>query len=192
MTLTLLKRIAVEKRVYAVPLLVALLINVLVYLIVVAPLAVKSSTAAERAQAAAAVLAAAERDRAAARDLVVGKARAEEELTTFYGKMLPSDFVAARRMTYARLPALARQSNVRADAFTFDLDQDVKSARLGRLHIRMFLQGEYEDFRRFIYVLETSSDFVIIDDVTLAQDDVSKPLKLTLELSSYYTKAHGS
>ena len=124
MTLTLLKRIAVEKRVYAVPLLVALLINVLVYFIVVAPLAVKSSTAAERAQAAAAVLAAAERDRAAARDLVVGKARAEEELTTFYGKMLPSDFVAARRMTYARLPALARQSNVRADAFTFDLDQE--------------------------------------------------------------------
>jgi len=31
-----------------------------------------------------------------------------------------------------------------------------------------------------------SPEFVIIDDVTLAQDDPGKPLLLTLELSTYY------
>jgi hypothetical protein len=173
-------------------LLLALVVNLLAYILVVAPLAVKSSTAAERAAVAAAARAAAERDRAAAHELVVGKARAEQELMTFYEKMLPETFAAARRMTYARLPAMARKSNVRYEAGTFEVDQDTKSARLGRLHIRMFLQGEYESLRRFIYDLETSPDFVIIDDVTMTQDDVTKPLKFTLELSSYYAKPHGT
>lgn len=190
--MTLLRRIAVEKRALAVPLLLALVVNLLVYVLVVAPLAVKSSTAAERAAAAAAAQAAAERDRAAARELVVGKARAEQELTTFYDKMLPPSFEAARRMTYARLPAMARKSNVRYEAGTFEVDPDAKSARLGRLHIRMFLQGEYENLRRFIYELETSPDFVIIDDVTMTQEDTTKPLRFTLELSSYFAKVHGT
>jgi hypothetical protein len=190
--MTSLRRMMVEKRAFAVPLLVVLVVNLLVYFLVVAPLAVKSSTAAERAAAAALARIGAERDRAAARELVVGKARAEQELMTFYEKMLPSSFEAARRMTYARLPAMARRSNVRYEAGTFEVDQDTKSPRLGRLHIRMILQGEYDSLRRFIYDLETSSDFVIIDDLTMTQDDVTKPLKFTLELSSYYTKAHGT
>jgi hypothetical protein len=48
------------------------------------------------------------------------------------------------------------------------------------------LQGEYEGFRQFIFDLETASEFVIIDDVTLTQGDPSKPLTLTLEMSTYY------
>ena len=190
--MTLVRRIAVERRAFTIPLVAVLLVNVLAYVLIVAPLAVKSSTAAERAEAARAALRNAERDRAAARDLVVGKARAEQELGTFYDKMLPAEFIAARRLTYARLPALARKTNVRYEAGTFEMDPDVKSSRLGRLRIHMFLQGEYDSFRRFVYELETSPDFVIIDDVTLSQDDVTKPLRFTLELSSYYTRAHGT
>jgi hypothetical protein len=190
--MNLLKRIALEKRSLAVPLLVALLVNVLIYLIVVSPLAVKSATAADRAALAAANLKSAEQDRAAAHELVVGKARAEQELATFYDKMLPADFIAARRMTYARLPALARKSNVQYLSGTFVVDTSLKSERLGRLEIRMFLQGEYDNLRRFIYELEASPDFVIVDAVTLSQDDPTKPLKVTLELSSFYTKSHGT
>jgi len=48
------------------------------------------------------------------------------------------------------------------------------------------LQGDYESFRQFIYELETSPEFVIIDDVTLTQTDPNKPLTLTLDLSTYY------
>ena len=47
-------------------------------------------------------------------------------------------------------------------------------------------QGDYESFRQFIYELESAPEFVIIDDVTLAQNDPDKPLTLTLELSTYY------
>lgn len=189
----LLRRLLVEKRALTVPLLAVLLVNVIAYAIVVYPLTVKSASAADRASAAAAALRRAEQDRTSARELISGKARAEQELTTFYDKIVPTDLVAARRLTYARLPALARKSNVRYEAGTFEVDSALKSERLGRLQIKMFLEGNYENLRRFIYELETSSDFVIIDDVVLAQDDINKPLKLTLELSTYYrAKANGT
>ena len=187
--MTLLKRIAAEKRALLVPLSVALFINVGVYAIVVYPLEVRSAGAIDRATAAAAALKDAERDQAAARALVTGKTRAEQELLTFYDTVVPADLVAARRMTYARLPALARKANVRYEAGTSDVDRNLKSTRLGRLHIRMVLQCEYANFRRFIYELETSPEFVIIDDVTLAQSDQNKPVTATLELSTYYRAA---
>ena len=182
----LLKRIAAEKRALVVPLAVVLLLNIGVYAFVVYPLEVRSAGAIDRATAAAAALKDAERDQAAARGLVTGKTRAEQELATFYDTVVPADLVAARRMTYARLPALARQANVRYEAGTSDVDRNLKSNRLGRLHIRMVLQGDYANFRRFIYELETSKEFVIIDDVTLAQSDQNKPIAATLELSTYY------
>src|SRR4029077_5179395 len=90
----------------------------------------------------------AERDRAAARALVTGQTRAREELATFYDKVLPQDYSAARRMTYARLPELAKKANVRYEAGSFEIDQTLKNARVGRLHARMILQGDYESFRR--------------------------------------------
>ena len=46
----------------------------------------------------------------------------------------------------------------------------------------MVLQGEYESLRQFIYELETAPEFVIIDDVTLAEGEAGKPLTLTLDV----------
>jgi hypothetical protein len=68
----LLRRIAAEKRSLLVPLAVAVLLNIGVYLLAVRPLAVQSAGAAARAQAAAEALRAAEREHAAARALVAG------------------------------------------------------------------------------------------------------------------------
>jgi hypothetical protein len=185
----------VEKRAIALPLLLVLLVNVGVYVLVVHPLAVKSAGAADRAAAAVNALRAAEGELAAARALVGSKTQAEQELRTFYDRVLPASLAAARRMTYARLPALARKSDVRYEQRSFEVEQglnDLKDARFGRLHIRMVLQGEYESLRRFVYELETAPEFVILDDVALAQVDPSKPLTLTLELSTYYrTGANG-
>jgi hypothetical protein len=50
----------------------------------------------------------------------------------------------------------------------------------------MVLEGDYASVRQFIYELETTPAFVIIDDVTLAQKDPDKPLALSLELSAYF------
>jgi hypothetical protein len=191
--MTLLKRVLTEKRVVAFPLALVLILNVLAYALVVYPLVRRSAGAAERAAAAGAALKAAERDQAAARALVNGKARAVEELKTFYDKVLPPDFITARGLTYSLPPALAKKANIRYEAGTFAIDPNIKEGKVGRLHTKVVLQGDYENLRRFIFDLETSPEFIIIDGVTLAQAEVGKPLMFNLELSTYYrTKPNGT
>jgi Tfp pilus assembly protein PilO len=187
--MTLARRILIEKRSILVPLALALLVNAAVYALVVYPLESKAATATDRATAAAQSLRAADRDVAAARALVTGKSHADEELATFYQKVLPADFAAAQRMTYAWVPALARKTNVRYEARHQEVEaakDTSKEVNLGRVKTRIVLQGEWESIRQFVYELETAPEFVIIDDVSIAQTDAGKPLSLTLELSTYY------
>lgn len=183
---SILKRIFVEKRSLIVPLGIAILVNIAVYALVVYPLGVKSAGAASRAEAAAVSLRAAEQDFASARALVAGKSRAEQELSTFYGKVLPGSFEAAVRLMYTPLPTAARKANVKLVNRRFDTTGLGRDARLGRFHLFVSLQGAYESFRQFIYELETAPEFVIIEDVTMAQIESDKPLTITLELSTYY------
>jgi hypothetical protein len=184
--MTLLKRILVEKRAWLIPLAVGIVANIAVYLLVVFPLGVKSAGAESRAAAAAQSLQMAERDFAAARDLVTGKTRAEQELSTFYDQILPSDLPSARRLTYATLPSLARKTNVKFVDRRVAVEPILKDARLGSLKIDTEWQGDYESLRRFIYELESAPAFVIIDDVQLVQLDPAKPLTLSMQLSTYY------
>ncbi len=185
--MSLARRILSEKRSILIPLAVALLINVGVYALVVYPLGVKSATSAERAVAAAASRQAAERDMASAGALVLGKARADEELATFYQKVLPSDSDQARRITHARLPALARKANMKFTEQRAEVDSLVqKDSQFGRVRTRIVLEGDYPSVRQFLYELETTPEFIIVDDVTLAQSESSKPLLLTVEVSTYY------
>jgi Tfp pilus assembly protein PilO len=191
--MTLWRRILVEKRVLIIPLAFGIVANVAFYAMVVYPKGVRSASAAGRAAAASDALKAAERDLAGAKALVEGKSRAERELSTFYDRILPADLTAARRLTYAALPALAKRSNVTYQQSRYDPENVEKDARLGRLHIRMVLVGDYEGFRRFIYEFESSPEFVILDDFTMTQNDPDKPLTLTLEMSTYYRVGeHGS
>ncbi len=51
----------------------------------------------------------------------------------------------------------------------------------------MTLRGNYEDIRRFIYQVETGSDFIVIDSIALQQgEEAGSPLTLALGLSTYY------
>jgi len=186
--MTLLRRIVTEKRGLIVPLAAALLINVGVYGLAVYPLGVKAATVAERAAAAAAARQAAERDRAAAGALVTGKAKADQELDTFYKKVLPANLDEARRLTYARLPELAKKAAMRFAERHTELDQQLEkeSSQLGRVRTRMVLQGDYKAVREFLYALETTPEFIIVDDVSLGQPEPGKPVTLTLEVSTYY------
>ena len=182
----LLRRAIVEKRALILPLALALLANLLAYFIVVRPLAVKSTSAADRAVEAATALQAAEKVNQAAHGLVTGKAQADEELAAFYQKVLPPDLAAARRITYAGLPALARKARVRYEGRTTNVETVDKEKHLSRMTIRMVLQGDYERLREFIYELERSPEFVIIDDVSLVEGKGNEPLTLTINLSTYY------
>jgi Tfp pilus assembly protein PilO len=182
----LVRRAIQEHRATVVPMAIIAVLNLLAYIAVVRPLALKSSGASERAAAAERTLRAAERDMAAADALVTGKARADEELDAFYRKVLPADMTAARRMTYASLPALARRTGVDYEARSTDIETVDRDGRLARMAIRMTLQGAYEDLRQFIYGLESAHDFVIIDDVTLVENSADEALRLTVNLSTYY------
>ena len=190
--MTLLKRIAGEKRSMVLPLALALVANVLAYAFVVYPLGVKSAGAADRAAAAVSQRRAAERDEALARALVTGKARADEELNAFYGKVLPADMAAARLKVFPTLPAIAQQHAVKfqESRFTPDdkeqKDAEGKGGHLGHLSIRAVLQGDYKNIRSYIYDLESSNVFVIIDGVTLIEGNNNEPQTVTLDLSTYY------
>jgi hypothetical protein len=187
--MTLGQRIIREHRRYLWPLAAALLINIAVYAFVVYPLGVKSATAVDRAAAAVGVRQSAEREMAAASALVAGKATAERELATFYQQVLPPGLDAARRLTYAKLPALARKANVKFEERRSDIDQQQqrqKNTRMGRLQTRIVLEGDYESLRQLLYELETTTEFLIVDDVAVTQPEANKPLTLTLDVSTYY------
>jgi hypothetical protein len=186
--MTLLARVLSEKRTVVTALAIVLFANIGLYTLVVYPRGVRSAGAADRAQAAALSVRAAERDVAAARALVASKTRADEELATFFDKVLPAGETAAVTETYAPLPALAGKANVHVVQRRYDVDASLpKNSRVGRLQIHMLLQGDYASLRRFIYEVESAPAFVIIDNVTLALNDPTKPLTLLMELSAYYT-----
>ena len=144
----------------------------LAYVLVVVPAAASSRPAPPIApRRPRRALQAAERGTGAARAaLVAGKARADAGARAFYEKVLPADLSAARRLTYARAAgAGAARPTSRYETRRTEVEQPERTQRLGRLKIHMVLQGDYESIRQFIYALESAPEFVIIDDVTLAQ-----------------------
>jgi len=182
----LVQRILREKRAIVGPLVIALAANVFAYLLIVRPLQMKSAGAADRARQSVAALAAAEKELAQARSLVGGKSEADQELTSFYQKVLPADLTTARRLTYASLPELAKKTGVRYDARTASNEDTEKNTKLGHMKIRMVLEGDYRNIRQFIYELESAPEFVIIDDLTMTQRTAGDPQTLTINMSTYF------
>ena len=193
MTMSLLKRVAVEKRSIVLPLALALVANILAYAFVVYPLGVRSAGAADRAAAAASQRRSAEHDESIARALVTGKARADQELNSFYEQVLPADMATARLKVFPSPMVIAKRNAIvfREERFTPDdkASKDAegnKNAHLGHLTIRTVLQGDYKNIRAFIYDLESSPVFIIIDGVTLFEGINNEPQTVTLDLSTYY------
>ena len=189
MTDTLLRRIFTEYRRVIVPLVAALIINIVAYAALVYPLSQRVANVAERNQTAAQALTAARADYAQAAGLVSGKSRASTELATFYTKVLPADLPAARRLTHLRLAQLARESGVELGHETLEPDERRKDSSLERLRGTMELVGSYAAIRRFIHQLEVAPEFVVIDNVQLSEEAQGDNLKVQVELSTYYRVA---
>jgi Tfp pilus assembly protein PilO len=184
--MTLLRRILREKRALVLPVAIALAANALIYAAAVLPLTRSVDHAAARADAVAAALDEAKARQATAQATVDGKRRADDELKKFYKDVLPADWTAARRLAYTRLEQLARQFNLRPARTGSEPEADRESA-LAKLTVTMVVAGDYRDIREFIYELESSPEFVVIDNVALAQSEATNaPLVLTIEVSTYY------
>lgn len=184
--MTLLRRILREKRALVLPVAIALAANALIYAAAVLPLTRSVDYAAARADGVAAALDEAKARQATAQATVDGKRRADDELKKFYKDVLPADWTAARRLAYTRLEQLARQFNLRPARTGSEPEADRESA-LAKLTVTMVVTGDYRDIREFIYELESLPEFVVIDNVALAQSEATNaPLVLTIEVSTYY------
>jgi hypothetical protein len=174
-----------EKRSLLVPLVVAAVANVAVYAAVIYPLSVRAGGLEARAQTATLNLAQATAEFKAAEAVRTGRARADQQLTRFYESILPKDQTGARRITYLRLARIAEESNLDYDRRSVSTKRERESA-LERMDMTMVLGGEYRDVRRFIHRLETSPEFVVIEDIALVQGERDTPLTLTLRLSTFF------
>ena len=181
-----LKRVFDDKRRLVIPVLAGIALNVVLFAGVVYPLGARVRSMEARAGAAAQELQAAEREDAEARGITEGRDRTTLALKAFYEDVLPSSHAQARQATFLRLTQLAEQHHLEQSRRSTDPKQD-KESSLARLQISMTLRGNYEDIRRFIYHVETGSDFIVIDSITLQQgEEAGSPLTLGLALSTYY------
>jgi Tfp pilus assembly protein PilO len=185
-TFALLRRILQEHGRLSVGLLVALVLNLLAYLFVAYPLANRVTNITVREQTAETALVAAQQLYGEVSELMTGRTRAETELATFYGEVLPPDLTGARRLTHLRLAEMATAVGlqyVRATAEPIT----VTGSALTRLQIGLTLSGSYEGVRAFVYELDSADEFVVIDNVSLAQGaNRTGTLVVTMALSTYY------
>ena len=181
------RRAAREHRRILVPLAVALAANLLVYAFVVYPMAQNVANIEQREDAAAQELAAARQEHARATGTLTGKDRASEELDRFYRDVLPRDLSAARRLTFVRVPQLATQLNITVDRRSAMRPEPVRDSTLFPYRTSVELAGRYRDIRTFLHQLESAPEFVIIDNITLAEEDEETGLlELKLDLTTYY------
>ena len=62
-----------------------------------------------------------------------------------------------------------------------------RGSNLTRLKVSMELMGNYADVRDFIHEIESSPEFVVIDEINLAEGSQGDSmLRLTLQLSTYF------
>ena len=183
---SLLRRLFNEHRRVIVPLAAVFVVNVLVYVFAVYPLAQRVANIEQRDQAAEQALLMARREHDAARGALTGKERASVELATFYKDVLPGDYAGARRLTYLRLAQLVREAGLRYRTSDYEV-VDERGSTLKRLQINLVVQGSYDNVRALLYQLDTAPEFVVIDNIVLSEEPgQAAGLNLRLELSTFY------
>jgi Tfp pilus assembly protein PilO len=178
-----------EHRRLALGMAVVAVLNVAVYFLAVRPLAFRVATIEDRDRQAEQMLVAAKAESQAVSGALTGKERAIKELAAFYQTVLPKDLAGARRLTHLRLAQHARESGLKFERFSFD-PEPVKGSDLTRVKGEMVLTGTYGEVRKFVHKVETSKDFVVLDDLSLAEGTATgTELVVTLKLSTYFRTA---
>jgi Tfp pilus assembly protein PilO len=179
------RRIIAEKRSYVYPLAGALLLNAILLVVVVMPLSKKVQGGEAAAQQATTELNNARREYNNARGTVTGKDSADGELKKFYGAVLPADHSQARRILF-KLPEMATSANLSMASGSSAPSQG-RDSPLGKITSDNRLTGQYRDIRKFIYDIETSPDFLILENVILSQgQNEGGPLVMNLRVATYY------
>ena len=183
-----LARVLAEKRRIVVPLLLTILANVVLYVVVVFPLGRQVASAEAEANAQHELLNRARQDYLSAKATVTGKQQADAALQKFYKDVLPTSGSAARSLTYTRLSQLAEQANVRLEQGA-NAVQHEKGSTLSKLTTTYTLAGDYRNVRRFIYTLETTPEFVVLENVALTspgEQAAGRGLAMKLDIATYF------
>ena len=165
---SVIQRVIAEHRRVVYALIAGVVINFLVFAFFVYPLQRDVANVEQRTRAAEEALAAAQADYARANGTLTGKDRALKELDTFYSSVLAQDLTGARRLTFARLAQLAAKSQLDFERRKYEPVVE-RGSNLTRLKVTMDLAGSYADIRDFIHEIESSPEFVVIDDVGLME-----------------------
>jgi Tfp pilus assembly protein PilO len=182
------KRVMAEKRRLIVPLILALVANVLLYAVVVFPLGRQVASAEAEASLQRDQLTRARQDLSSAKATVAGKQQADLALQTFYKDVLPGDPSTARKLTFTRLAQLAKQANVQLEHGTNTVTH-LKGSQLSKLTTSYTLTGDYRDVRNFIYSLETAPEFIVLENVELTSaqgEQKPRALAMNLEIATYF------
>ena len=179
------RRMLTDKRHLIWPLAIAVFANAALLVLVLYPLSQKVSGGALQAEVAAAQLDGARRNHAAARGVVTGKETADKALQQFYSSVLPPDLSGARR-TLTKIEQLLAKSNLRRE-WARMIPTHERNSDLGKLTMMVSFSGNYADVRRFIYALETSPEFMVIENVELNQEAEGRTiLRVTAQIATYY------
>jgi hypothetical protein len=182
------RRVYQEKRVVVLPLLVFLLANVGAFFLGVLPLRRSVTTAADDKINADIKLGLAKRAELATRTAGTSKDTADAELAKFYDQILPADFSSATNLISFWVESTARSSGVQYKAIE-TAPAPIRDSKLTRVTGKFTLQGTYANIRRFLYAVETTQDFLVVDRVELAQpgtQQTSTTIEVALTISTFY------
>jgi hypothetical protein len=124
-----------------------------------------------------------------AREAAANRTRADADLQTFYAGVLPRDFATATRTTNRWLQEAARQAGLEFKSAHFDW-APIRDSRLSRAFSTVTLSGRYANIRRFLYAVETASEFIVVEQVGLAEATSTRGssgnLDVSLAVSTYF------
>ena len=184
--MTVLQRALAEKRHIIVPLAIAIIASVVLYVIVVFPLGRQVTNAESEARVEHDLLNGARADYQSAKATVTGKQQADSALQKFYQDVLPANQAVARKLTYTRLSQLAQQANLRLEHGANTVKHE-KGSSLSKLTTTWTLTGDYRNVRKFIYSLETSPEFIVLENVAVVSPgEQQNRLSVNLDIATYF------
>ena len=184
----LVRRVVQEHRRAVVLIASGLVLNLLLYAVAVRPWERSVANIKQSTEAAEQAKTAAETEFNRANGTLTGKDRASKELATFYSTVLAQDLSGARRLTFGRVQRLAEQFRLDYQGSRYDPVEEREST-LTKLKASVELTGTYGNMRSFIHAIETAPEFVVIENISLAEGSNEGSLRLALELSTYFRSA---
>jgi hypothetical protein len=183
------RRIFDERRGVLLPLIVALVANVAALVVAVLPLRAAVSTAEAESIEAMQQLGEARRLERQVTQARTSRETANVELRRFYADVLPRDFATVQKTMNLWVAEAAQATGLVFGGSRFDWDE-IRDSKLSRASSRITLRGSYPNIRRFLHAVETAEEFVVVEQVELAQQDdqptAGGPLEVSLDVATYF------